>query len=206
MIARVVLASDSTAVELAASTFGAGDLLLYPTSTVYGLGGDPRDKNLSDRIQALKERPQSKPHLVLTDRWGRVADWVSGLTDVHERLMRFGRVRPITVLFEAGKQAPLHLVGESGEVAIRITSHPFCSALIAKTGKPIISTSANKAGRPAPADFDHIDPDILTGIDLAINGGKSAGKASTIVAVRNGAIEIVRIGSVSAAEIVSELE
>ena len=206
MGAPVVQEADPTTLERVVDTFRSGGVFVYPTATVYGIGGDPRNPATSDRIHRIKGSPEKKPHLVLTDDWDRVDDWITAVSWIHERLMQIGRNHAITILFAAAAGAPPHLVGDSGHVAIRLTSHPFCSSLVAALGSVVISTSANRTGKPEPASFTDIDPAVIAEVDLAVDGGRSAGAASTIVAVNNDVVQVVREGSVSKEKIISELD
>ena len=194
-------ASTSPAgVARAAEVLRAGGVLLYPTETVYGLGCDPSDRAAVARIRALKGRDADKPMLALTDTWERVAGWYEDGGDTHRRLMAFEG--PLTILLRASAGAPATLVGPEGLVGVRRTQDPFCRALVAASGVPLVSTSANPAGAPAPAAFEAVAREIRSGVALAVDAGAPlAGAPSTVVRLDGDDIVVVREGAVSAAAV-----
>lgn len=186
------------AVEAASACLHDGGVLLYPTETVYGLGADPAHEAALRRIHRIKGRDAGKPILVLTDTWARVADWMAARTPLHERLMAADL--PLTLLFEATAQVPALLRGNSPYIGIRRTRHPFCRAVIEATACPLCSTSANRAGAPPPVHFDEVARDLLDAVDCAIDAGTPLqGTPSTVVAVENGRVKVLRPGAVSTA-------
>ena len=180
-------------------------MIVYPTATVYGIGGDARDADVSRRVARVKNSSPDKPHLIITDEWSRVRDWVVAPTAILSRLMNLGEDLPITILIDAGEDAPSHLVGAGGKIGIRRTSHDFCRELIRTSGCSLISTSANITGQDAPRAFEEIASDILDETDLAVKGAPGSGLASTLVSVENGGVEIIREGVVEASDIYSRI-
>lgn len=172
-----------------------GGILLHPTDTVYGIGGDASNDDVSARIRRLKGTDSSKPLLVLTDSWDRVEHWIAHPDKLTRTLMTIGREHSLTILFSATASVPRGLVGSSSEVGIRLCLHPFCAKVIRRSGQPLSSTSANRTGKPVPILFDEVDEEILGGSDLAVDGGPLDGAASTIVRAANGRVEVVREGS-----------
>ncbi len=202
----ILAADDSDTLQFAADTFRQSGVLLYPTSTVYGLGGDPLDHAVSERIQTIKQTSPAKPLLVLTDEWERLDGWLVATSELHRRLMVAANDLVITILFEAGPDVPLHLIGNSGHIAVRKTGHPFCRKLIGSVDSVLISTSANRTGSTPPARFRDIEPDILAQSDVAVMGAPCSGLSSTIVAIENGRVVIRREGGVSRESVVARLE
>lgn len=190
-------ATDAAGLAAAAALVRRGGLLLYPTETVYGLGGDARRADVLARLRALKGRDADKPVLVLTDGWARVRPWLGPLDPAHERLMAHDL--PVTLLLPASGVAPPGLVGPGGLVGVRRTTDPFCRALVAAADAPLLSTSANPAGEPPPARFADVDGGLLDGVDLSVDAGHAlAGVPSTVVRVEEGRAVVVREGAVGA--------
>lgn len=202
----ILAANDSATIDLVADAFRRGHILLYPTTTVYGLGGDPIDRTVSERIRAIKGSHFETPHLLLTDEWERAGRWLSATSHLHRRLMEAANDLVITILFDAAKGAPPHLVGESGRIAIRRTRHDFCRDLISTVDSMLVSTSANRVGKHPPAIFDDIDPHVLEQTDIAVVGPAGSGLSSTIVAVENDAVVVLRIGGTSRESLNARLE
>ncbi|MEM6337944.1 MAG: L-threonylcarbamoyladenylate synthase [Bacteroidota bacterium] len=195
----------SDRVSEAARVVSEGGVLLYPTATVYGLGGDPNVPAVLERIRALKGRDADKPMLVLTDEWARAEHWIANVTPLHNRLMAFDG--PLTILFDASPDVPAALRGGSPLIGIRRTRDAFCRAVITQSGRLLCSTSANKAGDPSPATFSTIHPDLLARVDLAVDAGSPLGGApSTVAGLRDGSLVIYRAGAVSEEELAAWLE
>ena len=197
MSSPVFSADGDGAVEATRVVLGGG-VIVYPTETVYGLGGDPMSAEIVARIGEIKGRGESKPILVLTDTWDRVATWIAGVAHDAETLMSHEPPLPVTFLFPAGENAPEWLIGEEGLIGIRKTTSAFCLDLIGEIDRPLLSTSANRTGRDAPARFSEIEPFILDKVDATFRSdAKREGVHSTIVRAAGDRIEVLREGGVS---------
>ena len=193
-----VSTTDADGVKAAAEVVRAGGVLLYPTETVYGLGGDPSRRDVVEAVYRLKGREANKPMLVLTDEWVRVAHWLLDITDVHRRLMQHAPAWPVTLLFTATAEAPRWLIGPEGLVGVRRTSDAFCRAVIAEAACPLLSTSANEAGGPNPVRFEDVPSEIRARVDLGVDAGAPlAGLPSTVVCVEAGRLVVLREGAVA---------
>jgi L-threonylcarbamoyladenylate synthase len=192
--------TDAPGVARAAAVVRAGGVLVYPTETVYGIGCDPADAAAVARVRAVKGRDARKPMLALTDRWDRVERWIADVTGVHRALMRYEPPLPVTIVFDASDAAPPGLVSAEGGVGIRRTTDAFCRALVAAAGTPVLSTSANRAGRSPAARFADLDDRVLGAVDEAIDAGHDlGGTPSTVVRVEGGDLIVLREGAVEAA-------
>lgn len=174
-----------------------GGVLLYPTDTVYGLGGDADNDRVSEKVRLLKGTHPSKPLLVLTDAWERIGNWILKPEGLARQVMTIGERHPLTILFPASPNVPRGLIGTSKEVGIRLCRHPFCTELIRISGRLLSSTSANRTGEPVPRRFEEIDEHIRNGSNYAVDGGRLDGTPSTIVRVVGDRYEVVREGSLS---------
>ena len=125
----------------------AGGIVAYPTEAVYGIGCDPWDRSAVARVFAVKRRPGRKRCIVIAARPSQL----ERLVDVHAR--QFTRLAsrywpgPVTLVAPACDRAPEWLVDTDGTVATRVTNHPVAGGLCASFRGPLISTSANRAGR-----------------------------------------------------------
>ncbi len=144
-----------------------GGVILYPTETVWGLGCDALNAEAVERVFALKQRPANKSMIILLAEARDVIQFVAAPhPDIISIVERFER--PTTVVYDGGLDFPSNVLGRDGSVAIRVTSDPFCKALIKRLRKPIISTSANLSGQPTPELFVDIDRAIITGADYVV--------------------------------------
>lgn len=144
-----------------------GGVIVYPTDTIWGLGCNALNEKAVEKIYSLKNRPANKSVIILLADAHDILRYVAApATDIIDIVQRFDR--PTTVIFEHGLGFPDNVVNEEGSVAIRIASDEFCRTLIKRYRKPIVSTSANRSGLPAPAIFTDIDAAILEAADYVV--------------------------------------
>jgi L-threonylcarbamoyladenylate synthase len=144
-----------------------GGVILYPTDTIWGLGCDAMNEAAVEKIFALKQRPKEKSMIVLLAEARDVIQYVAAPhPDVIAIIEGFNR--PTTVIYEHALGFPDNVVNADGSIAIRVTTDPFCKALIKRFRKPIISTSANISGAQAPAIFRNMDQRIISGADYVV--------------------------------------
>lgn len=156
------------AVEQALQTLRAGGLILYPTDTIWGIGCDATDAAAIDRIYRLKQRDESKSLIILiADKRDILKYTAAPNPAIFDYLGQ--TERPTTVIYENALGLPDNLVSADGSIAIRLVKEPFCNALIRRLGKPIVSTSANISGDPAPASFSKITDQVKKGVDYIVD-------------------------------------
>ena len=189
--------SDDALARAAALVRGGG-VVAAPTDTVWGLSGDARRPDVAARVRALKGRDR-RPVLVLIDDLDRVASWIDRLPDALAAVLD-ARLAA-TVLLPATPAAPPALVGDEGWIGVRRPGGR-AGALCRAAGVPLLSTSANVSGAPAPATRAELADEIVRGVDLVADGPEPAGGApSTLVRSDGDALVIVRAGAVSAADL-----
>jgi L-threonylcarbamoyladenylate synthase len=186
--------------QQAVAVIQEGGVLIYPTETVYGIGGDANQEALIRRVQRIKGRDGDKPMLVLTDEWERAHEWIANCTPLHQALMKSGL--PITILFEPTNAVPTALRGTSPLVGIRKSSHPLCQSLIQQSNCLLLSTSANLSGKMPVSDVQFLDADLVHQADFVLDGGAlTPSLPSTVVAVLGGKLKILREGNISEKQI-----
>jgi len=154
-------------VEACLEVLAGGGIILYPTDTVWGLGCDATNKEAVEKLYKLKQRPGNKSMVVL------VADEKDILHHITQLdLLVFGYLQnvstPTTIIYEGAIGIAENIIGGDGTVAIRLVSEPFCKHLIKRFRKPIVATSANLSGEPAPGLFIDITVDIKEGADYIV--------------------------------------
>jgi len=135
-------------IALAVHWIARGGLVAYPTEAVYGLGCDPRDRDAVGRLLALKARPEAKGLILIAAQWGQLEPYVRPLGPERMAIIHASWPGPVTWLLPARCDTPRWLTGEHQTLAVRVTAHPLAAALCARWGGPLVSTSANRAGRP----------------------------------------------------------
>lgn len=172
-----------------------GGLILYPTDTVWGIGCDATNAAAVEKIFELKKRPDGKTMIILLSDENDIPRYV---TQPDPKIFDYikGIHKPTTFIYEGAINLAKNLVQEDGTVAIRITRDPFCKKLIERFEKPIVSTSANHSGYPAPALFEDIDVEIKNGVDYVVQHRRddlTAAAPSAIVKWNtNGSLTILR--------------
>lgn len=145
-----------------------GGTILYPTDTVWGLGCDALNEAAVDKVFALKQRPREKSMIVLLADAKDILQYVAAPhPDIISIVENFER--PTTVIYQHALEFPENVVNQDGSIAIRVTTDPFCRALIKRLRRPIVSTSANLSGAPTPSTFAQVDERIVTGADYAVS-------------------------------------
>ena len=174
----------------------SGGVVLYPTDTIWGLGCDATDEETVERIYTIKRRPESKSMIILVDSASMLERYTTDTPEIAFELIEVSD-GPLTLVLpsRAGLLAP-QLISDDGFIGIRICRDEFCSSLIGKFRKPIVSTSANISGAPPPAIFDEISEEIKVGVDYIVNYRQNdtviARPSPVIKIFSNGTIEILR--------------
>ena len=172
----------------------AGGLILYPTDTVWGIGCDATSQAAVQKVYDLKRSGEKKSMIALVGRVQDVGRYAE-VPDVAMQLLELSD-KPLTLILpKAGGVAP-NLIPEEGTLGIRVPQHEFCQALLRRFGRPIVSTSANITGEPAPARVGEISKAILKGVDYVVSRaseGSPTGKPSSIIALgAGGEVKIIR--------------
>lgn len=144
-----------------------GGVILYPTDTVWGLGCDALDEKAVDKVFALKQRPKEKSMIILLADARDILQYVAAPPPDIIAMVE-GFERPTTVIYKNALGFPDNVVNADGSIAIRVTTDPFCKALIKRLRRPIVSTSANINGQPTPAIYTMVAPEIIAGADYVV--------------------------------------
>ena len=178
-----------------------GNTVALPTETVYGLAADALKDEAVARIFEAKERPRFDPLIVhLPDReWlervARIDDESRGLI---EKLIAEFWPGPFTIVLPQRAIVPDIVAAGLDTVAVRISAHPVFAEIIRAFGSPLAAPSANRFGRISPTSAQHVLDELDGRIPLIIDAGPTLhGIESTIVAVRNGRMELLRRGPIT---------
>jgi L-threonylcarbamoyladenylate synthase len=181
----------------------SGQVLAYPTETVYGFGGAV-DRDAVERLVEMKRRPPAKPFLLLVSDSAMLGRLDLQLPSVAARLAARHWPGPLTLVLQGGeRRVPPRLRGPEGGVAVRWTSHPALQRLIAAYGDPITSTSANLPGLPPAMTAGEIVEQwgdaVARGILRVLDGGRLEPSApSTVVDCTGRRLRVIRPGAITA--------
>lgn len=171
--------SQVDAIERAAAAVAGGELVVYPTETVYGLGGDACDGAVVESVFALKGRDRDNPLSVGFHDVDAALGYTSP-TDREVAFMREFLPGPVTVIVERTDLLPAVLTGGRDRVGVRIPAHDVALALLERTG-PLTATSANRSGAGSVRHPDDLDDAIRAGVAVVIDDGEAPGTESTVV-------------------------
>ena len=197
----------NTEIQKALEVLRRGGLILYPTDTVWGIGCDATDPAAVAKVYALKNREDSKSLVLLASDMDMICRYIKEVPEMAIQLVEVND-KPMTIIYpgavageKGSEKASRHClayntVAEDGTVGIRIPMMDFCRELVAKLGRPIVSTSANISGEKTPAKFAEIADEIKTGVDHIVDPSLekgATGQSSSIIKVGlDYSIEIIR--------------
>ena len=192
------LTVDGKTLSRAADTIRQGGLVVFPTETVYGLGGDGTNAEAAKRIYAAKGRPSDNP-LIIHIAKPEDAEAYAHTNETYYRLAKAFMPGPLTVILPKKETIPFSVTGGLDTVAIRCPSHPIARQLIAACGVPIAAPSANLSGKPSPTCARHVIDDLCGRVDMIIDGGDcEIGLESTIVKLDCDKAILLRPGAITA--------
>lgn len=200
-VARLLGIGDSLRAQVSdvarcADLVRRGGVVVHPTSTLYGFGGNALDALVVSRVRRLKGGRET-PFLVLVPDAESAWSLASEVSETAQRLASRFWPGPLTLVLPASGRVPGHLVGPDGTVAVRVDPHPFAQALPRAAGLPILSTSANRTGEPPPASAEEVARDLVLASDLFVADHEPLlGRPSSIVRVRGEAVEVLREGAI----------
>jgi L-threonylcarbamoyladenylate synthase len=151
-------------VEDALKVLRSGNVILYPTDTIWGIGCDATNKEAVRRIYQIKKREDSKSMIILVADERDVLQYVAA-PDLSVFDFIEEQTRPTTIIFGHAVGLPDSLIAEDGSIAIRIARDEFCRHLMKRLRKPIVSTSANISGQASPKFFAEVSEEIKNAVD-----------------------------------------
>jgi L-threonylcarbamoyladenylate synthase len=172
-----------------------GGVILYPTDTIWGIGCDSTNETAIDAIYGIKQRDVRKSMLVLVDSLKMLENYVEFVPKAAYNLLEASD-KPLTIIYPKAKNLSKNILASDGSIGIRIPRDEFCLNLIQAFGKPIVSTSANLAGKKSPLGYFDIDNEIKLAVDFIVPlrlEELSTSRSSDIIKIsRNGDITMVR--------------
>lgn len=196
---------DEDKMQEAGNLIAAGELVAFPTETVYGLGGDALHPEAAKKIYAAKGRPSDNPliiHIAEVSDLERVAKVVP---EQAKKLAEAFWPGPLTMVVWKKEDVPYATTGGLDTVAVRMPNHPVALDLIRKSGKLIAAPSANTSGRPSPTEGSHVMEDLDGRIAMVLDSGPvGIGIESTIIDLTEDIPMVLRPGYITP-EMLSEV-
>jgi L-threonylcarbamoyladenylate synthase len=177
------------------NTLRKGGIILYPTDTIWGLGCDPTNESAVNGIFKLKSREENKSLIILADGISMIERYVKDIPDIVYELIEVSDT-PLTIIYPGGRSLAPGVCSDDGSIGIRVCKDDFCSELISRFRKPIVSTSANLSGRPSPGNFSEIEKILLDRVEYVVKyrqDDRSKNSASPVIKInKDGSIIIIR--------------
>ena len=185
------------AVAEAVNILKAGGIIAYPTESYYALGAMALNENAVKKIFDLKNRPYGKPLPLIVDDVQTLLAAAKEIPDQAKDLMEKFWPGPLTMIFEARKEVPLLITGESRKVAVRIPGESIALQIVKAIKTPVTATSANLSSQPPAINAEAVLSYFGDNIDLILDGGQApGGKPSTILDITVTPPRILRKGSI----------
>ena len=184
-------------IAIAAQALAAGQLVAFPTETVYGLGANALDPAAVERIFVAKARPHTDPLIVHVARLAQVQQVAASAPPVLGRLAAAFWPGPLTVVLPRGPDVAPNVSSGRNTVAVRIPAHAVALALLEISRLPIAAPSANLFSRPSPTTAAHVLEDLAGRVDIMLDGGPTPiGLESTVVDLTVDPPRLLRPGGV----------
>ena len=180
-----------------------GELVAFPTETVYGLGADATNDKAVALVYATKGRPAFNPliaHVADADAAFRLGIF----PDMAKTLAKAFWPGPLTIVVERAPDCPVSLLASAGlsSIAIRVPNHSVALELLRQFGRPLVGPSANPAGRVSPTSVEHVRRHLGAKVAMILDGGRcKIGVESTVIGFLDGAPRLLRPGGISRREI-----
>lgn len=190
----------------AAQALRAGELVAFPTETVYGLGADASNPQAVARIFAAKGRPADHPLIVHLPDAGHLPRWATDIPEVAYRLAAAFWPGPLTLILRRHAAVSDAITGGQDTVGLRVPRHPVALQLLREFDGGIAAPSANRFGHVSPTTAAHVRDEFGTAVSMILDGGPCAvGIESTILDLSAGAPRILRPGMLDASALASVL-
>lgn len=198
---------DHPSIQEASQLIQTGEIVAFPTETVYGLGADARNEDAVRAIFKAKGRPSDNPLIVHIASLQQLNQLVQPLPEVAVTLIEHFWPGPLTIVLPMLEGAVPSVVSAGlSTLAVRMPAHPAALSLIEASDAPIAAPSANLSGRPSPTKASHVMEDLQGKISGIIDGGEAnLGLESTVIMVQGNSVEILRPGGVTLEQLVEVL-
>ncbi len=189
-------------IEAAVEALRAGELVAFPTETVYGLGANAQNPAALRKVFAAKGRPAHHPLIVHLDSARYLHRWTQKLSPEAERLAARFWPGPLTLVLPKAPHVLDAVTGGQDTVAIRVPGHPMAQQLLTAFGGGIAAPSANRYGHLSPTRAEHVRDELGDTVKIVLDGGEcQLGVESTIVSCADGQVRLLRPGAVTLSQL-----
>ena len=194
--------ATQTEIEAAVEALRAGDLVAFPTETVYGLGANAQNPAALRKIFEAKGRPGHHPLIVHLDSARYLHRWTQRLSPEAEKLAARFWPGPLTLILPKAPHVLDAITGGQDTVAVRVPGHPMAQQLLTAFGGGIAAPSANRYGRISPTRAEHVRDELGDSVRIVLDGGECPlGIESTIVSCVESPVRLLRPGAVTLSQL-----
>jgi len=184
----------------------AGELVVFPTETFYGIAADPFSPSALAKLFAIKGRDPQKPIALIAADVQMAFSIASEVPTIARRLAKKFWPGPLTIVLPAHAGFPAQLVGPDGGVGVRVSPHPIARALSEGIGRPITATSANRSGDEPATTLRAVRDSLGDEIKVFLEGGSlHASAPSTVISCDAKGYRIIRAGAIGERELAAAL-
>lgn len=188
--------------EEVVSRIRSGDLVVFPTETVYGIGTIALDSLATSKIYTAKGRPSDNPLIVHVSDFDMLKKCTKEISEIEEKLIKAFMPGPFTLILKKSDIIPNEVSANLDTVGIRMPSNKIANTIISRAAVPVAAPSANVSGRPSGTNISDIKKELLDKVSIMIDGGDSdIGLESTVVKVVDNIPVILRPGKISVEDI-----
>ena len=192
--------------ETAVQSLRDGEVVAFPTETVYGLGANAQHASALQKIYALKGRPISHPLIVHLDSARFLHRWAREVPAAAAKLAERFWPGPLTLVLPRAENVLDLVTGGQHTVAVRVPSHPMAQQLLTAFGGGIAAPSANRYGHVSPTRAEHVREEFGDAVPVVLDGGEcNLGLESTIVACIHGEVRLLRPGQITLTQLRREV-
>ncbi len=197
---EILPANSAKAIKLARTLLREGEVIAFPTDTVYGVGANAFERFAVRQLFEVKQRPPDKAIPVFITQIDDLNQVARGVPNSAWRFLQHFWPGALTVVLPKAPHLPPDVTAGEETVAVRLPDHPLCHELVIKTGHPLAVTSANLSGRPAPTTAQEVAAQLRGRIPLILDGGPTpTSKPSSIVDLSVSPPRLLREGDLSLA-------
>lgn len=178
----------------------SGEVVAFPTETVYGLGADARNPDAIKKVFKIKGRPADNPLIIHIASQDSVKEFAAAIPEAAKKLMETFWPGPLTLIFKKKPEVLDVITGGLPTVALRWPSHPISQNLIAQAG-PLVAPSANTSGSPSPTKPEHVMDDFGKDFPVIPAGETQIGLESTVLDISERPFKIYRPGYIGKSQI-----
>ena len=189
-------------ISRAIASLQSGNVIVFPTETVYGLGADALNHEAVERVFQLKGRNSENPIPIIVADQTMLRGLIDKIPPIAEKLIDRFWPGPLTLVLQARPDTPKQLLNIRGGVGVRISSQPIATQLSRELGRPLTATSANPSGKQAASTIEQAENYFAGEIGIFLDGGKLPAKiGSSVVEVIEDRIKIIREGEISVSQL-----